>query len=68
MTRIEICRNICDYNEHDFCKWCGRHLSEIARWPQMSDEEALERIESIKTRNINEPFDPQTSRPWTDGT
>lgn len=66
MTQIEICRNICDYNEFDYCKWCGRHLSEIARWPQMSDYEALKRIESIKTRNINEPFDPADAAPITE--
>lgn len=63
MTQIDICRSTCEYNEYDYCIWCGRHLTEISRWFEMTDFEALKRIDSLKNRDLNKPFDPKDAEP-----
>lgn len=44
---LSPCVGVCSLDEHGLCEGCLRSSAEIARWPQMNDDERLHLMESV---------------------
>ena len=52
-TKKSPCIGVCEIDTiKNLCIGCLRTLDEIAMWPQMDDQRALEIIEEIKGRSL----------------
>jgi predicted Fe-S protein YdhL (DUF1289 family) len=48
---LSPCRKICTYDPaRQICTGCGRNLSEIERWPRLSDAERISLMETARVR------------------
>ena len=58
MSKIKIispCIGVCELDEEsDICVGCLRSVDEIANWPQLDNEKAMQIMEQIKDRYISE--------------
>ena len=66
MTPVSIspCIKVCKLNQSSICTGCGRLLSEIAAWSQMTIEEQREVCEQAAKRlSENNPIAPPTRGP-----
>ena len=44
---LSPCVGICALDEQGLCEGCHRSAGEIARWPQMNDDERLTFMEAV---------------------
>lgn len=44
---LSPCVGICALDEHGLCEGCHRSAGEIARWPQMNDDQRLHLMEKV---------------------
>ena len=44
---LSPCVGICALDAHGLCEGCHRSSSEIARWPQMNDDQRLHLMEQV---------------------
>lgn len=44
---LSPCIGVCTLDEDGLCHGCHRSSSEIARWPQMTDDERLRLMETV---------------------
>ena len=58
MSKIKIispCIGVCELDvESNICVGCLRSVDEIANWPQLDNEKAMQIMEQIKDRYITE--------------
>ena len=53
--KISPCIGVCKLDEKsNLCTGCFRTSDEIAKWPQLDNEKALQIMEEIKDRYLNE--------------
>lgn len=44
---LSPCIGICSLDDDGYCNGCRRTGAEIARWPQMNDDERLRMMETV---------------------
>jgi predicted Fe-S protein YdhL (DUF1289 family) len=44
---LSPCVGVCSLDAHGLCEGCHRTAAEIARWPQMNDDERLSFMEAV---------------------
>jgi hypothetical protein len=44
---LSPCVGVCSLDEQGLCEGCHRSSAEIARWPQMNDDERLHLMERV---------------------
>ena len=44
---LSPCTGVCALDDDGLCLGCHRNTAEIARWPQMNDDERLRLIETV---------------------
>lgn len=44
---LSPCIGVCELDDNGLCRGCHRTGAEIARWPQMNDDERLRMMETV---------------------